>query len=197
MVFIYSATGISIAEKYDPVAEDENKYGSVLKLEFDAITKELELRTLTSGKPLADVDLGEGPPLLESELVSKLSEYCILKNDPASPTVQTVNGNLDVIGNVICTQVMATSDRRLKSNIEEVKKDVLSTLRAYSYTLAGKKRFGIMAQEAQEIKGLEPLVDEREGALAVDYNGLCALLLAKVNNLERELKHIKNSSKQT
>lgn len=196
MVFIYSSTGIFVAEKYNPaVEEEENKYGSVLKLQFDAVTKEIQLRGLATGKILGDVDYGEGPSLLESELVEKLTEYCILKSNPGSAIGQTVNGNLSVVGDVVCTQLLATSDRRLKNNIQEVEEDNLSELHTYSYTLAGKRRFGIMAQEAQEIPGLESLVDEQNGTLAVDYNGLCALLLAKVNSLERKLKtyiHQKN-----
>ena len=200
MVFIYSTTGIFIAEKYDAAAqpadsEDAGKFGNVLKLEFDATTKEIQLKasnmTGSTQKPVADGDIGEGPPLLESELVEKLARYCVLKNEPGGTSGQTVNGNLGVSGNVLCTQVLATSDARLKSNIEEVDGAVLSGLRSYRYTLAGKDRYGIMAQEARRTPGLEILVHEENGALSVDYNGLVALLLAKVNTLEMELEKLK------
>lgn len=192
MVFLYSSTGIYIAERYSSETQDEaEKYGNRLKLEFNTTTNELSL-TNTDGETVVvgDTDPGEGPAS-SVNVLAIVQENAVLKNSMASPLDQTIHGALDVSGGLTCSWVTAVSDGRLKENLELVDDVPLEKLGTYSYTMQGKQRYGIMAQEAQEHKSLRPLIHDCGRHLSVDYNGLTALLLARVNRLEQVVGQMK------
>lgn len=185
MPFVYTANGFFFAESYDPTATDPVlKYGSnVLAVDFDLETNQVQVQSTGAGsiKPIADADEGEGPPLLESELAAKLEQYCVLKS-PAAGGPQAVQGSLEVAGQVVAAQVLSVSDARLKRDVRPL--GPLPRLAAYSYEIDGRTQYGVLAQEARA-RGLDALVVERPGGyLSVDYNGLVALLLQRVNDLE-------------
>ncbi|MCD7977026.1 MAG: tail fiber domain-containing protein [Tannerellaceae bacterium] len=105
-----------------------------------------------------------------------------------------VCNNLEVKSNLVTPSSSETSDRRLKNKIRKIEKVDLTPIYAYNYTInVGKEdtkkeipKIGVIAQEVQEV--YPDLVTENEGYLAVNYNGLTALLLQKVKELEARIK---------
>lgn len=187
MPFFFSSKGVSFLDSYDASAPS-------VGLVFDPISSSLNILAGTgSSKPIADADPGEGPPLTEDELVTKLQQYCVMKQEPGGPP-QTVQGNLIVTGDVIGSRLLSTSDARFKTNIEPIRDVDLGKLGAYRYNLkeSDVTQYGIMAQEALTA-GLDPLVTQgSDGKLRVDYQGLTALLIAKVNELQQRIENIEN-----
>lgn len=96
-------------------------------------------------------------------------------------------------GAFVASTVQASSDRRLKSDLEELDID-LSELKAYRYTFApdGKKHIGLIAQDVQAIAPEAVGVNTDTGMLTLDYNAVVALLVAKVNRQQAEIDFLKN-----
>lgn len=88
------------------------------------------------------------------------------------------------------TSIQATSDARLKSNIVNYSAD-LSGIGTYRYTLDSeqKNRVGLIAQE---VKGVIPeaVSEDEKGYYSLDYNAIVAVLVGKVNDLEKRLKEL-------
>lgn len=99
----------------------------------------------------------------------------------------TVSGNLTVTGALVGGSVRASSDARLKSEVTPY--DVsLDTLHAYRYKLKNHAGYhiGLIAQEVQKI--IPEAVDkDSSGYLSLDYNAIVALLVNKINNLEKRI----------
>lgn len=109
-------------------------------------------------------------------------------------------------GAVKATSFQATSDSRLKDNIEPVKYrfalNALNSINTYSYNLKNDsiegKRYGVIAQEVQEVLP-EVVKQGNEEYYSVDYSGLTAICVAAINELtvrvqflERQLAEITN-----
>lgn len=77
--------------------------------------------------------------------------------------------------------IQATSDARLKSNIERIEpseaRAILDRLSAYRYTLHGQESIGLLAQEVAEVAP-EAVGMSDEKYLTLDYNAIVALLVA-------------------
>lgn len=97
-------------------------------------------------------------------------------------------------GNVTGVSFTASSDRRLKENIEKVENIKLDNLNTYSYCFKSdeskRKRIGLIAQEVQETYP-EVVVDDGEH-LSLDYNAITALCVGKINELTAENKKLKD-----
>lgn len=203
MVFLYSGDSIYIAERY--VAEANNvvdKYGDRLQLRFNNTTNELSVSN-TTNTPTIIADADDGTPTdpdQQSPTDPNAPIYlppsqdppsdAVLKNTSSQPVDQTVYGNFNLVGGLTCSWVTATSDERLKHNMVEIGDIPLTDLKVYSYTIHGKRRFGIKAQEVDPKEQLSPLLENNGKNLSVDYNGLTALLLERVNRLENKLKEM-------
>ena len=85
----------------------------------------------------------------------------------------------------------ATSDARLKENIEEVSAD-LSAIGPKRYILKAdkKKHVGLIAQDVLKICP-EAVSKGEDGYYALDYNAIVALLVGEVNALKKEIKALK------
>ena len=181
MVFLYSEDSIFVAEKYvAEEVEEDKKFGDLLELRFDNTDNNLVLSSEGKSTIFAPTTFGQ----------NRLPEDVVLKNSFGAPANQTVFGDIEIAGNLICNRVTATSDERFKENMVEVVDLPLSSLKTYSYILGGKRCFGIKAQEAFLQPDLSPLVEETKWGLSVDYNGLTALLLERVNSLEKKLEKL-------
>jgi hypothetical protein len=105
-----------------------------------------------------------------------------------------INGNCGVSGQVYGNTVKATSDRNLKTDFSEVKYD-LSSLKAYRYKFKeGEDKeyhVGLIAQEVQEI--IPEAVSKADDHLVLDYNSVVAALVAKVNDLQKQIDELKES----
>lgn len=104
---------------------------------------------------------------------------------------QTINGNLTVTGTLKGGTVQSTSDIRMKDALEEIASPSLDGIYAYRYTLRadGIKHYGLIAQEVQRLYP-EAVSKDDEGYLALDYNAIVAVLLAKVKELETRIKRL-------
>lgn len=104
---------------------------------------------------------------------------------------QTINGNLTVTGTLKGGTVQSTSDIRMKDSLEEIASPSLDGIYAYRYTLRadGIKHYGLIAQEVQRLYP-EAVSKDNEGYLALDYNAIVAVLLAKVKELETRIKRL-------
>jgi hypothetical protein len=89
---------------------------------------------------------------------------------------------------VHATSFQATSDIRKKENLEEIKNINLSSLGTYSYNFKDDKehrKVGLIAQEVEKICP-EAVTTGEDGFKSLDYNAVVALLVAKVNELEKK-----------
>lgn len=101
----------------------------------------------------------------------------------------TITGNLAVNGSLSGASLNATSDRRLKDVVNTASGIDLSTLIPYRYTFKKDEKkdvhIGLIAQEVQEVVPEAVKVIDEEGHLGIEYNALVAILIDKVNQLER------------
>lgn len=101
----------------------------------------------------------------------------------------TITGNLTVNGSLSGASLNATSDRRLKDVVNTASGIDLSTLIPYRYTFKKDEKkdvhIGLIAQEVQEVVPEAVKVIDEEGHLGIEYNALVAILIDKVNQLER------------
>jgi hypothetical protein len=99
-------------------------------------------------------------------------------------------------GSITATKFTATSDSRLKSNITPLVSgfDYLGNIGVYSYNMKDSEEltYGVIAQDLDTNEHLRNLVtDNSNGYKSVDYMQLIPLLIQKVNDLEKEIKNIK------
>ena len=97
-------------------------------------------------------------------------------------------------GEVTAVDFNSTSDVNLKTNIHTVENalETVSSLRGVSFDWKenGKKSYGVIAQELQEI--LPDLVKNAE-VKSVNYNGIIGVLIEAVKELKKEVEELKNS----
>lgn len=99
-----------------------------------------------------------------------------------------IGGNKTFTGNITAANLTATSDARLKEEIEEMKarQELLSALTYYRYKWkdSGNRAVGILAQEVQSIAP-ELVFENEEGSLSVDKAGLALeMMFAMIDKLE-------------
>lgn len=98
----------------------------------------------------------------------------------------TVSGNVTVTGTAKAQTFQSTSDVRNKENIEPVGKvlDKLQGINLYRYNFIGDdtKRLGLVAQEVVKVFP-EVVTEDEDGYLAIDYNGITAILLEALKEL--------------
>jgi hypothetical protein len=121
-------------------------------------------------------------------------------------SVGGVTGNLSVTGDVTAVdgtfsgQVSAvdfdsTSDRRLKTNINNIENalDKVKALQGVSFKMNNQDKIGLIAQDTQEV--IPEVVNEnKEGYLSVSYGNIVGLLIeaikeqqVKIESLEKKL----------
>ena len=92
--------------------------------------------------------------------------------------------------------VTATSDRRLKTEIEPLRNsgEIIDSTTAYSFIKDGTRQWGVIAQEVQETpaailvhEGGTVHEEDGDAILTVDYNGFIAALLAEVKDLRARM----------
>lgn len=114
-----------------------------------------------------------------------------------SNTGGTVSGNLTVTGNLSGASLNATSDRRLKNIISSASGINLNTLIPYRYTFKNDEKkqvhIGLIAQEVQKIVPEAVMQIDEEGHLGIEYNALVAILIDKINILEKRIAQIENN----
>lgn len=112
-----------------------------------------------------------------------------------------ISGDVRATGTIYSTGVRQESDRRVKQDVKDLQNcsELLEKVPAYEYkykTGNGLKRFGVMAQDLQEIPELEDFVEANDGGkMTVDYMNFIALLIgghkemsSKIKDLEAQIK---------
>lgn len=91
-------------------------------------------------------------------------------------------------GNVHVQALYTTSDARLKSNITALEAHInLDKIKAYTYSINGEKKIGLLAQELVAAK-LDKCVHFGGSKLGVDYQSITAILVHEINMLKNRIE---------
>ena len=105
-------------------------------------------------------------------------------------TIDT-NGNYFANGNItISGTVTQGSDIRLKSDIKTIDGSKVFDMRGVSFTKAGEKGAGVIAQELQEVAP-ELVKENEDGMLSVAYGDIVGYLIEAVKDLKAEIEQLK------
>ncbi len=105
-------------------------------------------------------------------------------------TIDT-NGNYFADGNItISGTVTQGSDIRLKSDVETIDGSKVFDMRGVSFTKAGEKGAGVIAQELQEVAP-ELVKENEDGMLSVAYGDIVGYLIEAVKDLKAEIEQLK------
>ena len=107
-----------------------------------------------------------------------------------------VSNNITVGGNAYAVIFSATSDERLKSNIEIVVDPVekIKSLKGvnFTYTASNTRSIGVIAQDVEQ--QMPELVDiNSEGYRQVNYNGIIGVLVEAVKQQQKEIENLKQN----
>lgn len=96
---------------------------------------------------------------------------------------------LDDTGHWTATDFTATSDARLKTHVQRLRRglDELKHMLPREYIKAGREEVGFIAQEVREVLP-EAVYEDEKGILSVSYGQLVALLAAAVLDIDRRLQ---------
>jgi hypothetical protein len=99
-----------------------------------------------------------------------------------------------VSGTVSATEVTATSDERLKSNIQTIDNalDKVMSMRGVTYTMQAEKGTGVIAQEVEKILP-EVVVDNEYKSVA--YGNMVGVLIEAIKDLKKEIDEHKQGCK--
>ena len=113
----------------------------------------------------------------------------------------TINGTVGnfAAGTITGTEFVATSDARLKTNIQGVTNamDVINSIQGVEYELTenGQHSMGVLAQDLIEVA--PSLVKTREnGNYAVNYSGLSAFFVEAIKEQQAQIEDLKNTVKE-
>lgn len=97
--------------------------------------------------------------------------------------------DLFVGGDLHVRAIYTTSDAKLKKNIQalDLQTTNLDKIKAYSYSIDGEKKIGLLAQELVEAK-LDKCVHFGVSRLGVDYQSITAILVHELNMLKNRVK---------
>ena len=119
-----------------------------------------------------------------------------VKKGAASSSGTQLGGGIRAEGTITADTFKATSDMRLKHDVEAfIPGEGLELAKAirpihFKWNSSGKLDLGVLAQEVRVV--VPELVDEdSRGMLSVNYSGLGVIALAAVLDLERKLKELK------
>lgn len=128
---------------------------------------------------------------------------------PSGSLTLTSNGNAGIIGDLYITgqthavAYMHSSDRTLKTNIEQIQDPfaIIDRLNGYHYNWAasGVAAYGVIAQDVQTVMP-EAVATNHEGKLAVEYDQLISPMIEAIkwlkadnDNLRAEIEELKQA----
>ncbi len=136
-----------------------------------------------NGQPIS----GGGPTYTAGNGISINNDQIAMKG--------SYTGNFSVDGTITGTDCIATSDERLKKNVEPVKAGVITQLQGvdFEWNETDRKSSGFIAQEVEKVPGLEHLVHQidKDGHKGVSYIGMIPYLLAEIQQLRAEVEELK------
>jgi hypothetical protein len=108
-------------------------------------------------------------------------------NAAQAGTLHFAVGRFYFSGSVTASDFVATSDRRLKDDIEPLETNRVLELNTYTYTMEGNPNIGVIADEVKKVAPELVSVIDDEGHEGVKYNGLVAMLIDVVKQQEERI----------
>lgn len=139
---------------------------------------------------------GSGETETKSTSISGINSISATGNISTAGSITTTNGNIKTESGYVEGQYFnATSDRRLKQNIEDYKceKSILELpIKKYEFiNNPGKIHIGCIAQDLQEICP-EIVSEDEKGYLSIQENKLIYLLLQEIKELKARIEKLEN-----
>lgn len=172
----------------DQVSELSEQINTDISVEIDNINTTLTEKLVLASS--AEAIVGTDANKLMTPSTTKAAIDDAVGKIDLSPyflkTGGTISGNVTVTGTAKAQTFQSTSDVRNKENIEPVGKvlDKLQGINLYRYNFIGDdtKRLGLVAQEVVKVFP-EVVTEDEDGYLAIDYNGITAILLEALKEL--------------
>jgi hypothetical protein len=105
-----------------------------------------------------------------------------------------VLGNIKSTGSVSASDFNSTSDINLKTNIEDINNalDIISKINGvkFDWISNGETSIGVIAQNIEMV--LPELVSNKDSIKRVNYNGIVAILIEAIKELQDEVKVLKS-----
>ena len=164
-------------------------------LDFASVSTTTALGTSGAGGVSGTLGVANGGTGLTSITANKL----ITGNGTSAMTVEsglTYDGStFTVRGTVSATEVTATSDERLKSDIQTIDNalDKVMNMRGVTYTMQDQKGTGVVAQEIEKI--LPEVVVDGEEYKSVAYGNMIGILIEAIKDLKKEINEHKQGCK--
>ena len=164
-------------------------------LDFASVSTTTALGTSGAGGVSGTLGVANGGTGLTSITANKL----ITGNGTSAMTVEsglTYDGStFTVSGTVSATEVTATSDERLKSDIQTIDNalDKVMNMRGVTYTMQDQKGTGVVAQEIEKI--LPEVVVDGEEYKSVAYGNMVGVLIEAIKDLKKEINEHKHGCK--
>ena len=104
--------------------------------------------------------------------------------------------DISISGKLICNEVLADSDRKLKRNIEDLDYEwCLACVedmqpKAYQFLNQNEQRFGLIAQDLKDI--IPTLVNQCQPTMSINYIELIPVLIGSIKQLKEELDMLRN-----
>ena len=105
--------------------------------------------------------------------------------------------NISISGSIICNEVLAESDARLKRNVADLNSEsclhAVCQLRPKSYEFIvnpHQPRFGVIAQELEQV--LPSLVNTTNGSKSVNYVEVIPFLIGSIQHLKHTVECLQN-----
>ena len=104
--------------------------------------------------------------------------------------------DISISGKLICNEVLADSDRKLKRNIEDLDYEwCLACVedmqpKAYQFINQNEQRFGLIAQDLKDI--IPTLVNQCQPTMSINYIELIPVLIGSIKQLKEELDMLRN-----
>lgn len=134
----------------------------------------------------ANADAGD----LRIQTADTSGQYSSGSGDAGSIARFHRNGDVDIAREVTAQDFIATSDRRVKENLEEITGalDKVGSLTGFTYdqTELNQRKAGVIAQDVQEVLP-EAVSEDSEGKLSVSPMALVGLLTNAVKELKDQL----------
>ena len=120
-----------------------------------------------------------------------LSQQYVKKSGDDMVGDYTITGNATISGSVGAAQFVGLSDARLKTDLVKIE-DALQKvckLAGYTYNLNGcsGRKAGVIAQDVAQVLP-ECVVENDQGLMQVDYNGLIALIIQSIHELNDKIE---------
>ena len=116
-------------------------------------------------------------------------------NDRVGVGTTTPGVTLDVVGTIrATTDVVVTSDRRLKSDIKRIEGalEKISKINGYMYTHNNQASSGCMAQEVKEVLP-EVVRGSEDTVYTLAYGNMAGLIIEAIKELKSEIEELKSS----